>query len=199
MTKPFAVKGYDVVSPKGKALWCSIKEPNYTFNAKGDYMTSLVCDPNDEAVKAFISKLEALRDTAYEETLETQGDKGKQNSKREVYNIDYDKDGNQTGNIIFKFKLSNIADREPGQDKIAVVDAHKNQMLNIPLVGNGSIIRCVAFANPYYMASTKEIGVSLMWKRMQILELVEFGGGSADFDDEDGFVVDSDSNDELDF
>jgi len=61
-------------------------------------------------------------------------------------------------------------------------------MKTVPLVGNGSIVRLVVYANPYYMANTKEVGISMIWTKMQIIELVEFNGGGADgFDDEDGF------------
>ena len=189
MNKPFAVKGFNVVSPKGSALWCKAKEPDYTFNAKGDFLCSLVCDPGEPAVKEFISKLEELRDIAYDETIETQGEKGKDVKKRPVYSKDFNKEGTATGNIVFKFKLGNVSEREPGQDKITVVDAHKNVLNDIPLVSNGSTIRCVAYANPYYMASSKEIGISLMWKKLQIIDLIEYGSGS-DFDEEDGFVSD---------
>ena len=38
-TKPFAVKGTNITSPKGKALWCKFKEPDTKFNAKGEYST----------------------------------------------------------------------------------------------------------------------------------------------------------------
>jgi len=38
------------------------------------------------------------------------------------------------------------------------------------------------------MASTKEVGVSLIWQKLQIIDLVEIGGGDS-FGEEDGFVV----------
>jgi hypothetical protein len=206
INKPFAVKGQNVTSPKGEALWCKVAEPDFTYNAKGTFSTSLVCDPNDPTVQAFIQQLEALRDKALEETMETLGAKGKTTKAKDVFVQDYDQDGNETGNIIFKFKMNNVADRKPGQNKIGVVDAKRQPLPTIPLVGNGSIIRCVAFANPYYMATTKEVGISLLWSKMQIIELQEFGGNDG-FDDEDGYVAptapaptqDFDDEDKLDF
>lgn len=186
--KPFSVKGINVTSPKGAALWCKVQEPDYTFNAKGIYATSLVCNPDDPQVKAFIEKLEDLRDTALAETQETLGAKAKGVKARPVYKEDIDQDGNDTGNIVFSFKMSNVEDKEPGKDKIIVVDAQRTPIKDIPLVGNGSEIRCVAYANPYYMATTKEVGISLLWSKMQIIDLVEYGGGD-DFDDEDGYTA----------
>lgn len=197
--KPFSTKGTNITSPKGKALWCKVVEPDRMFNDKGSYSTSLVCDPNNEAVKLFIKKLEEVRDAALEETVETLGDKGKVVKARDVYTEDDD------GNVVFKFKMNNIDDREPGDNKIIVVGADRQKINNVPLVGNDSIIRCVAYANPYYMATTKEVGISLFWTKLQILDLVEFGGGD-DLAVEDGYTeygneapqVDFE-NDELDF
>jgi hypothetical protein len=202
--KPFAVKGFNVSSPKGDALWCKVTEPDTMYNAKGSYSVSLVCNPKDPTVKEYVSKLEELRDTAVAETKETVGAAKAQAIKpRPVYTEEIDQDGNLTGKIVFKFKMNNVADREAPGNKIIVVDAKRQVIKDVPLVGNGSTIRCVAFANPYYMATTKEVGVSLLWTKMQLIDLVEFGGGSDDFDDEDGFEVDSGSssndNDELDF
>ena len=57
------------------------------------------------------------------------------------------------------------------------------------------MIRLVSYANPYYMASTKTLGISHIWSKMQIIDLVEYGGGGDDFDDEDGFENDQVSGD----
>lgn len=189
-TKPFAVKGFNITSPKGKAVWCKVKEPDFMYNEKGVYSTNLVCDPNEPAVQEFIGKLEELRDVAYAETKETLGVRGKDYKSRDVFSEDLDSDGNATGNIVFKFKMNNVADRTASgnTDKIFVVDAKRNEITDLPLVGNGSVIRCVAYANPYTAPNTKEVGISLIWTKMQIVELVEYAGaGSSDFDEEEGY------------
>ena len=194
-TKPYAVKGINITSPKGKALWCKVTEPDYKFNAKGILSTDLVCDPSDPSVEAFVKTLEELRDTALLETKETLGAKAKMTKPRDVYKDEYDQDGNETGNIIFKFALKNVDDKEPPKNKVMVVDAKRQIIKDVPLVGNGSIIRCVAYANPYYMATTKEVGISLLWSKMQIIELNEYAGGGGDeFDDEDGFEATPDAS-----
>lgn len=207
-TNPYSVKGINITSPKGKAKWCKIVEPERTYNPKGTYSVDLVCDPNNEAVKVFVSQLEALRDKAFEETCETLGSvKAKGVLAKEVFQEETDRDGEPTGNIVFKFKMSNVDDRKPGQNKIEVVDAKRQPIRRVPLVGNDSEIRCVAFANPYYMASNKAVGISLLWSKMQLIELKSFGSGD-DFEDEEGFTAtDSDGfsdessveEDELDF
>ena len=191
-TKPFAVKGMDVTSPRGKAMWCKFKEPDFKYVVNGALSTSLVCDPNNPTVQAFIAKLDALRDVALAETKETLGAKGNAYVARPVFSSEEDKDGNETGMIIFKFKLNNIKDRvaEGNSSTILVVDAKRNiiPVADQPSVGNGSLIRCVGYANPYSAPNSKEVGISLIWTKMQVIELIEYtAGGGDDFEDEDGF------------
>ena len=192
--KPFAVKGINITSPKGKALWCKFKEPDTKFNAKGEYSTDLVLDPRDPTVKAYVAKLVEIVDIAYNETCETVGQpKAREVRKASVYKEEYDQNGEPTGNIIIKYKLKDIADRKERGDttEIVVVDAKKNTLgKDAPLVGNGSVVRLISYANPYYMASTKTVGISHIWSKMQLIDLVEFSGGGDGFDDEDGFEAD---------
>lgn len=192
--KPFAVKGINITSPKGKANWCKFKEPDTKYNAKGEFSTNLICDLSDPSVQEYIKKLEKIADIAYNETIETLGPvKSNGIRKAPVYTEELNDNGVPTGNGVFKFKLKDLEDRKERGDstEIIVVDAKKNKLgKDAPLVGNGSVIRLVSYANPYYMASTKTIGISHIWSKMQIIDLVEYGGGGDDFDDEDGFETD---------
>ena len=198
--KPFAVKGTRVVSPVGTSLWCKIKEPDYHYNAKGILSTTLVCDPELPQVQAFIEKLEALRDEAFLETKETLGAKGKGLKAKDVYTEHLTADGEETGLIEFKFQLKDVDDKDT---LIKVVDSKKQVIRNIPLIGNGSVVRCIAYANPYYMASTKDVGISMIWEQMQLLKLEEWASG-ADFDDDiddeygEGYVLNGEGFDNED-
>lgn len=188
-TRPYTVKGINFTTPKGQALWCRVNEPERKFNDKGVLTTSLVFDPADEDVKAFIKQLEDLRDKAFEETKESLGAaKAKAVNPRSVFSDEVDREGVETGKILIKMKLNNVDEKkEQGrQYKIEAFDAKKNKLEYPPEIGNGSTIRCAGFANPYYMASTKEVGVSLIWQKVQIIDLVSFGGGD-DFGEENGF------------
>lgn len=192
--KPFTTKGIKVVSPKGSALWCKITEPERTFNAKGTYATEIVVDPNDPTVIAFVDKLEALRDEAYNEAkTNLKPAQAAKLAKKDVFTEEVDSDGNLTGNIKFKFKLDNVDDKEVGRNKVQVYDsgagkARPELIKDVPLIGNGSIIKCGAYANPYYMANGNVIGISMMWQTMQLLNLVEYGGNSDFESEEDGYV-----------
>ena len=197
--KPFAVKGIRVVSPLGTSLWCKAKDPDYQYNAKGILATTLVCDPELPQVQAFIEKLEALRDEAFLETKETLGAKGKGLKVKDVYTEHLTADGEETGLIEFKFQLKDVDDKDT---LIKVVDSKKQVIRNIPLIGNGSVIRCIAYANPYYMASTKDVGISMIWEQMQLLKLEKWNSGANfdDIDDEygDGYVSNGDDFDDED-
>lgn len=202
--KPFAVKGINVTSPKGKAAWCKIKEPDYEYDDKGTLSTKLVVHPDDPGVAEFIEKLEELRDIALAETKETLGAKGNKYQPYPVFTMEEDQDGEETGNIVFNFKMKAVEERaEKGwQHTITVVDAKRQRVKDedVPLVGNGSIIRCVAYANPYSSPKDKVVGISLIWSKMQLIELVEYdGAGADDFEDEDGFSSnESDAGNEFD-
>ena len=195
---PFAVSGMNVVTPKGKAMWCKYAEPDRKFVPEGKLETQLVLDPNDPATQAFIDRLEKLQETAFSETLETLGAKGKDVTKRPLYTED------DNGNYVFKFALKNVDGRRAAgkQHEIQVVDANKQPVTTKPLVGNGSTIRVASFVYPYYMAMNKQIGLSMMWSKMQIIDLVEYSagaGGGSDFDEEDGFTAGATTAPEDDF
>lgn len=46
------------------------------------------------------------------------------------------------------------------------------------LVGNGSIVKVGCVLSPYYMAATKTVGVSYKLYAVQVIDLVEYEGGS---------------------
>jgi len=92
--------------------------------------------------------------------------------------------------IVIKMKLKDVDEKKElgRQYQIDTFDAKKNKLENPPRVGNGSTIRCAGYANPYYMASTKEVGISLIWQKLQIIELIEIGGFDS-FGEEEGFIA----------
>lgn len=192
---PFDVKGIGVTTPKGKALWCKNVTPDIKFDDKGELSTSLVLDPNDKEVQAFLEPLEAMLEDAFQQTVESLGPvKGKSLSKNEIAQPDTDQDGNDTGMIKIKLKLGKIKDRQATGKAytIKTVDAKKNEIQNSPIVGHGSTIRCAGFAFPYYAAALKKVGVSILWNGLQIIDLVQVGGGD-DFGEEEGYLAGSTS------
>ncbi len=191
--KPFTAQGFNTVSPKGKALWCKIVEPDYEYNDSGVYQTDMVVDPNDPTVIAYIAKLEALRDEAH---AQAEKKLKKDIDALEVFKKEV-RDGEETGMIIIRFKMPNIDKRKAKGDayQIKVIDKYRKPIASedVPEIGNGSTIRCKAYHYAYHMAGNEArgipdcLGVTTIWDMCQLIDLVEYSGGGADgFDDESG-------------
>lgn len=207
MANYFDVKGISVVSPKGELEWCKYLEPDTKYNADGELSVNLLLDPNDAKAKEFIGKLEDLRDTAMNELRENLGAKGKQWSTNDVIAEHFDKEGEPTGKVIVKCKLKDIAKRK-ATGKAHTIQASgpnkENLSANKTIVGNGSIGVVGCFAYPYEMASTKKVGVTLMWQKLRVFDLVSYASEEDDLfgtEDavEDVFETTSEEQDDLDF
>lgn len=206
--KPFKVRGTNIVTFAGEAEWCKYLKKSLDtgqYSPRGQYSVNLLADPEADDYKLFIKKIENMIDKAYDEAMNDEGDLKLTASKKKTLNKAYpfkdhiikekDDDGNytietETGKMMIQPKLKNVLDRKQGQDYVKLIGGGKEIPRDLcPEVGNGSIIKCKVYVNPYYMATTNTIGVSLSWSAMQILELKEFGGASEgeDFDD-DGYV-----------
>lgn len=197
--KPFTVGGFNTVSPKGKALWCKVVEPDYEYNDSGVFQTDMVVDPNDATVIAYIGKLEALRDEAH---AQAEKKLGKSIDALAVFKKEV-RDDEETGMIIIRFKMPNIDKRKAKGDahEIKVIDKYRRPMEDKVEVGNGSEIRCKGYHYAYYMAGNESrgisdcIGVTTIWDMMQLIELVEYNGdGAGGFDDESGEEADGFAN-----
>ena len=54
------------------------------------------------------------------------------------------------------------------------------------LVGNGSVVKVKYRVAPYYMSSTKMVGISYSFYAVQVINLVEFSQGDSGFGGESG-------------
>ena len=177
---------------KGKSLWAKVFEPDTRFVDDGEYSTSVIV-PEAEAAEV-CEQLESLIDDEYNKIVKEKPQLKATLSKRPVTEPDYDQDGNETGNVVFKTKLKAKIRGKNGQtysQKVNVVDAKRNPMSGDQLVGNGSLVKVAVEPVVYMMQSTKQVGVSLRLKAMQVIDLVEHGSSSADsiFQEEEGFVA----------
>ena len=177
---------------KGKSLWAKVFEPDTRFNDDGEYSTQVVMPEADAA--QVCEQLEALIDEEYNKIVKEKPQLKATLSKRAVTEPDTDQDGNATGNVVFKTKLKAKIRSKSGQvynQKVNVVDAKRTPMTGDQLVGNGSVVKVAVEPVTYYMASSKQVGVSLRLKAMQIIDLVERGTPSTSsiFDEEVGFVA----------
>jgi len=178
-------------SVAGKAMWVKVFEPDTKFNPDGVYSVDLL-KPQLEAAK-LSDYLESLVNERLEEEVKSNPKLQGKLSTHLPFEEDTDQEGNETGDIKFKFKLDAVGKRRDGttytQNPI-VVDAKLTPMDGSVLIGNGSTINVSFEPRTYYIPATKMVGVKLHLRGVQVLDLVEYGNGAASmFDEEDGYVA----------
>lgn len=156
------------VTPRGLSKWCKWDVPS----DYGKFAVDLYLNNTD--TEKFTEALETMRDNAYDQVV----DAGKRVSgKADVFKTD------DEGNVFFTFKVD-AAKVEKG--KITIVDKYgKVDDTFDKKIGNGSTIKVKYMAKPYYMQSTKQVGVSLRLLAIQVIDLVEYQG-VVEFEDESG-------------
>jgi len=182
---------------KGTALWAKVFEPDTKFDANGIYSVNVLI-PEAEAVE-LCEYLDGVVQQRYAEEVKAKPKLKNGLSTKTPYEPEYDQNGDPTGNIEFKLKLKAKVQARDGstyEQKPIVVDAKRTPMSADTNVGNGSVIKAAYEPIPYMMASTKQVGVSLRLKGVQILELVEYGNGASMFDEEDGYVSEAVAKDD---
>lgn len=176
---------------EGKAMWAKVFEPDTKFNPDGDYSINLLM--SEEQAAEMGEYLEGLTQEKFNEEVKRNPKLKNTLSIRPPYEPAYDRDGNETGDVEFKFKLKAKVQTRDGQtyeQKPVVVDAKRVPMNGEVLVGNGSVVKVAFEPIPYVIAATKMCGVSLRLKGVQVLDLVEYGNsGASMFEEEDGYVA----------
>lgn len=176
---------------QGNALWAKVFEPDTKFDPNGTYSIQVTI-PEEEAA-GICEYLDKVVQERFDEEVKAKPKMKNSLSTKAGYEPHYDKDGNETGLVEFRFKLKAKVQTRDGSmydQKPIVVDAKRNPMDSNNLIGNGSTVKVAFEPIPYVMASTKQVGVSLRLKGVQVIELVEYGnGGASMFDEEEGFVA----------
>ena len=167
---------------KGTCKWAEL----LTVGQFGTYGIKMYGDE----VAELKTELEAMQDSAFNEVIEL----GKKATKADLYKVD------EEGNEFLAFKLKELKfDGTP--NKIAFYDAGGNQVNDWDkLVGNGSTVKIKYRIAPYYMASTKMVGISYNFYAVQVIDLKEFGGkGDSGFGDETDGSAPFDTEESEDF
>jgi len=202
MAKPRKIK---YVSPAGEAVYPYVNKAD-TADIAGKpqrpaFKTGLRLPEDSEAGtiqggKAVPETLRQLIDRLVDEAWDEHDIPPKYKKVAEKaypYDEEVDASGEPTGNLLFKFKQNESIKMPSGEIvklKIALFDAKKQKVT--ANVGGGSRIKVAFTHRPYGMVSGKQynVGISLDFSAVQVLELVEFGGGNADsfgFGEEDGY------------
>lgn len=171
-------------SPKGIAKYPWLNTPSTAFS-KNEYKTGLLLKADEEATDKFIEFVNGLVNESLAKAVEDLKKEGKvaaakQVVKRFPYKVELDKEtGEETGFIEFNFSTQ-ATSKDGKQRKMRLFDAIAKDINPSEVkVGGGSIIKVNFTPSPYYMAASKEAGVKFYLNAVQILDLVEFGGGRA--------------------
>tara|TARA_Y100000588_G_C14110978_1_gene862986 strand:- start:64 stop:663 length:600 start_codon:yes stop_codon:yes gene_type:complete len=180
------------VTPEGIAVYPHLNEPDTEFDKDGNYSTKLAIPA--EHAGDILEQLEAFSNESYKSLCKEQR-KPKLKRHDNPWDEEYDRDGQPTGNILFKFKMR--AKTRQGLDlRPVLVDAKRQPMTDA--IGSGSKMKVAFEARGWFVASLGA-GVTLRLRGVQVLNLVEFSAGtsasSLGFDEEQGFetVAKSDS------
>lgn len=177
-----AKKEYEpLLTPSGIAVYPHLnrpdvyKDPNTNVSGKPQYKVNLSL--TQEEATPLITKIEEAKKTALAMIPK---DKKQKESDAPYYN-ELDSEGQETGRVIFKFKMNAEINTKDGR-KIDIApklfDA-KGVLLNeCDDIWGGSILRVSAELVPYYVAAVGA-GVSLRLKAVQIIELKTGGGADA--------------------
>lgn len=179
-----------VTLPAGTAYWCHTHEKDMRF-AKGDpkkgkYKAAVVL-PRVE-VEDLLEQLHELAQEAYDNAkAEAKGKvaalfKNKEVDLKYGYEVEYDEDGSETGNVILTAKSEN---------RPVMVDAKKNKINKPVAVHKGDTIRIAVAIGQYFSPGFKCAGTTLYLNAVQIIEKTSGGAaGSYGFDEEDGYAYD---------
>jgi hypothetical protein len=177
-----------IVTPQGTAIYPHLIEPDTKFNALGEYKVSLAIDEDEAA--PIITKID--EQIAVSKKLIPKGKKEKMAD--EPYFPELDDEGQETGRVVFKFKMKAQINTKDGRTitmSPKLFDAEGSLAEGIDSIWGGSELRVSADLIPFYVAAVGA-GVSLRMKAVQIIDLVQGGGASASnygFDATEGYVA----------
>jgi len=193
-----AQKFEQLVTPRGTFVYPHLTVADDKFvKPHGEFHTKFALNVSDGSTEQFIAKLEDILDAYVKSNPDELKPAALKKSRRaDVFEQELDDEGEETGRVIFKFKLKAVDETRSGKtwsQNVKVVGADNRPIDPTIQIWTGSEGKVITEIFPYYMSSTKEFGLSLRVKAAQILKLVEGGsGGDLNFDvEEDGYVSDA--------
>lgn len=181
MAKPSFTK---VTTPAGVAGYLYLSKPDTKFKEEGEYRAQITLDAK------YLSKFEALIDAEIEKSVaKAKEENAGKRIKQADSPIRYNEDGTFTLNTKCPAFVTAKKTGERYSLMPTVFDGAGNRLKNEDLkAGQGSTIKVNLEIRPYF-TSLVGAGVTLRVIAVQIIELVEFGGGTAS-----GFGFDTDGD-----
>lgn len=168
------------ITIEGTTAWCNPFEPNTSFDKPhGVYDVAIVVE--QERAEQLCEYLDQLSIQKLDEVIK-EAPANKKTVLADSLSINKagsparDANGTPTGDILFKAKLKPIIEKKDGTtytQKVAVFDASLQPITSPIKVTRGSHVKVVLEPYPYMMQSTKQVGVSLRFQKLQIIKLAE--------------------------
>jgi len=153
---------------KGTCKWAKVLEPGQ--------FGSFTIDMYGDDVEALFTEMEELRGEGAAEVAAA----GKKYQEVDVF-----KENEETGQKFIQFKLPEEG-YDGKQNQVKIFDVSGKEVTDSwdALIGNGSTVKVKYMAKPYYMASTKNVGISYKFYAVQVIKLEEYTAGESGFGDE---------------
>lgn len=186
------------VSPKGKAMWAKINSRIDEYEGKKKYSIDVIFDKDGEQ-----KMLKVINDALDEakNSPEYSGKVWRNDTDRLSYHPETDKDGNETGSLVFHFQTKAfMTDRETGEEVQKIIPVFSNEekrkLNKDESIGNGSMVRIKFTPSAYWMNKSSN-GINLYLSKIVVDKWVKFGGGDDDFSEfgigtDDAFLSEDD-------
>jgi len=165
-------------TPLGVAVYPRLNEPDYKFDPAGIFSVTVRVD--GEEGQALKDKLDKQLDAWHQQNIK---ERRKPNLKRADLTVKpaYDDDGNETGELDFKFTMKHNVTTQTGKSWIQRPKLYDSQGKGFdgPVIGGGSKLVVNFVPAPYYTAAMG-CGLKLRLNAVQVVELNEYkkGGGA---------------------
>ena len=191
MAKKAKEKLPSIVTPTGTAVYPYLNRPDTQFDPDGEYKVGLVLK-TDEA-QGLIQSIDKAMADALDKAKQDNPTKAKKIKQASPPYTDVtDDEGAETGEIKFNFKMKAKITTKDGTvitQRPGVFDAAGNVLGSDITVGGGSKMKVSAELAPFF-TDLVGAGITLRLKAVQVLELVQYQGKTADkygFKSEDGY------------
>ncbi len=181
-------------TPVGVAKYPYLTKPDVhpTYSPDGVYTVKLVL--TGDKAQSLMTKVDAGIEASYEDATTNEKSEAKRKKIKRAdapYTEVEDSDGNETGEIQFNFKLKAVGKSggKTWKQSPKLFDAKGTPVPKGVEIWGGSEIKVAFEMYEYFMASSKEAGVSLRIKAVQVIKLVSGGSGKAEdfgFAEEEG-------------
>lgn len=180
-----------LTTPKGKAIYPRLNEPDTKFNVDGVYSAKILVSEAD--YNGFKGQLDKWFAGEYKRLCEENGNKKLRMSMSCPLSITDDGD--------HQIYAKQVAKKQTKKGEltftIALFDSKGAKITDGPNVGSGSILKLAVEPAAWY-SPTVGAGYTLRLKAAQVIELCEFGGGASNDNfgfssEEEGYVSNGES------